>query len=86
MSQTRAKYLKEQIQRLQSVITHLENAGVEIYNNRSPCIFEETTETTMRRQHEKHPPEIFHKTGEDFLVEFKETLQIYEDELAELNI
>ena len=80
--QTRAEYLETQIQHLpssishlESTIAHLENRGVEIYNNRTPCVFEETKHTRQRRQNEAHPPEIYKKSGEEFLTELKETLK-----------
>jgi hypothetical protein len=82
--QTRAEYLRSQISRLEGAIAHLENAGTEIYNNRPPCVFEETQETRDRRQKENHSPEIYKKRGEDFLAEFKEKLADYQSELAEL--
>ena len=81
---TRADYLMAEICRLEGAIAHLENSGVEIYNNRPPCVFEETRETRTRRQHENHPPEIYEKRGEDFLAEFKKKLAKYESELAEI--
>jgi hypothetical protein len=78
----RAEYLQGEIQRLKGVIAHLENAGTEIYNNAPPHAFEQTSYTRARRQN--HPPEIFQKSGEDFLVEFRQTLAQYQSELAEL--
>jgi prefoldin subunit 5 len=80
----RAEYLQGEIQRLQGVIAHLENAGTKIYNNASPHVFEETSHTRARRQAENHPPEIFQKSGEDFLTEFRQTLEEYQRELANL--
>jgi hypothetical protein len=80
----RAEYLQSEIQRLQGAIAHLENAGTEIYNNAPPHAFEETSYTRARRQAENHPPEIYQKSGEDFLAEFRRTLEEYQSELAEL--
>lgn len=82
--ENRAEYLKGEISRLEGAIAHLENAGAEIYNNAPPHAFEETTYTRARRQAENHPPEIFDKSGEDFLAEFRQKLENYESELAEL--
>lgn len=84
MSESRAEYLQGEIQRLQGAIAHLENVGVEIYNNAPPHAFQETSYTRDRRHLENHPPEIFQKKGEDFLAEFKEILEEYQSELAEL--
>lgn len=86
----RAEYLKVEIQQLRnaivcqkSTIAHLENQGVHNYDNRTPCVFEETEETRRRRQHEAHPPEIYEKSGSDFLVELRIKLQETQDKLAE---
>ena len=81
MSQARAKYLEQQIARLEGAIAHLENAGAEIFDNAPPCVFPETEYTRARRQNEGHPPEIYEKSGEDFLAEFRQTLNRYQSEL-----
>lgn len=83
-SHRRAEYLKQEIQRLQGLIAHLENAGVEIFNNAPPSIFKNNEEKEIRRTVEKHPPEIYEKSGENFLEDLRQKLSEYEDELAEL--
>lgn len=82
--QTRAEYLRSEISRLEATIAHLQNAGVEIYNNRPSLAFKDCPETIAHRQWEKHSSEIYEKKGEDFLAEFKEKLKEYQSELAEL--
>lgn len=69
---------------LQSVIAHLEGQGVEIYNNRTPCVFEATEQRQQRRQHEAHSPEIYEKSGEEILGDLKETLQKRQSKIADL--
>lgn len=90
--ETTIEYLKREIQSLQgviehlkSVIAHLEAQGVEIYNSRTPCVFEDTEETRQRRKKEAHPPEIYQKSGEEILEELRETLKQRNNELQNCN-
>jgi len=82
MSQIRAEYLNGQIQRLQATISHLENTGVEIYNNAPPSVIK-NEEKEKRRQKENYLSEIY-KSGEDILVNLRKELNDYQKELAEL--
>jgi ribosomal protein L29 len=69
---------------MESVIAHLEKGqGVEIYNNRPPCVFE-AHERQERRQRENYPPEIYLKSGEETLAELKVNLENRKKEIADL--
>lgn len=85
----RAEYLKIEIQQLRSAIVcqkstiaHLENQGVQNYDNRTPCVFEDTQETRLRRQHEAHPPEIYERSGNEILEDLREKLTETESKLV----
>jgi len=82
MSQARLEYLNGQIQRLQATIAHLENTGVETYNNAPPSVIK-NEEKEKRRQKENYLSSIY-KSGEDILADLREELNDYQKELAKL--
>ena len=82
-NQDRADYLQQEICRLEGAIAHLENAGVEIYNNAPPSYFV-NEEKEKRRERENYSPEIYQQSGEDILARLKDELVDYQSELAEL--
>jgi|GEM_PF-1399731 hypothetical protein len=80
----RIDFLQEEIPRVEAVVANLENGGVERFDNQPPHEDFYEGKSYTAEELKKIPPEIYQKSGSDFLRELREKLASYKTELSHL--